>query len=327
MLRTIFRGADVPPGERFAQWCEVTGRSLTPARLMADPEAFDGEVHVLDLVPVRLTRVSCHTPLLCWREPVHIRRSDPEEYRIALMLHGSLTMNHARTQHTVERDEALLYGTWHPYECTVHNRDGTFTYVLLQIPRAVLPLTPRHTDQLLGQRLSVEGAPKVLSCLVTDTLNRGKDLLGQEAAHLGTAVLELASALLAREAGVRGLLTPETRRAELMAQVRQFIDRNIGDPALSPSTIAAAHHISVRYLQRLFENQLMPVSAFIRQQRLEGSRRDLLANPAHSIQLIAARWGFTRPADFSRAFRATFGIAPRDYRNVSRQSPHAGAQS
>jgi hypothetical protein len=58
-------------------------------------------------------------------------------------------------------------------------------------------------------------------------------------------------------------------------------------------------------------------AAWIRH-RLERCRLDL-ANPrlkARPIQAIAERLGFTNPTHFSRLFRATYGIPPRDYRNL-----------
>nr|WP_243274742.1 helix-turn-helix domain-containing protein [Streptomyces albus] len=63
----------------------------------------------------------------------------------------------------------------------------------------------------------------------------------------------------------------------------------------------------------------MTVAAWIRRQRLEHCRRDL-ADPRlrdRPIHAIAARWGFPRPGDFTRAFRAAYGIPPRDYRRMA----------
>jgi AraC-like DNA-binding protein len=80
--------------------------------------------------------------------------------------------------------------------------------------------------------------------------------------------------------------------------------------------IAAAHHVSVRYLHKLFETEQSGVAAWIRQRRLERCRRDLL-DPAlrtQPVSAIAARWGLTEPAHFSRLFRAAYGMPLVEYR-------------
>jgi AraC-like DNA-binding protein len=109
-------------------------------------------------------------------------------------------------------------------------------------------------------------------------------------------------------------LPPEVRRIELVARIRAFIDRHLGDPGLSPSTLAVAHHISVRQLHRVFQAEEASASATVRQHRLERCRRDLATglDPVHEI---AARWGFQDAAHFSRVFRATYGHSPVDYRH------------
>ncbi|WP_243741203.1 helix-turn-helix domain-containing protein [Streptomyces sp. 8K308] len=67
------------------------------------------------------------------------------------------------------------------------------------------------------------------------------------------------------------------------------------------------------------------LAAWIRHQRLERIRHDL-ADPtqrALPIHLIAARWGYTDPALFSRA---TYGTTPRDYRHHTPNDSTAGHQ-
>ncbi|MFG3013609.1 helix-turn-helix domain-containing protein [Streptomyces cinerochromogenes] len=77
----------------------------------------------------------------------------------------------------------------------------------------------------------------------------------------------------------------------------------------------------VRHLARLRRHSL-PI--WIRRQRLERARR-ALADPAMRttpINAIAARSGFSRAADFTRAFRRAYGVSPRGYRNhASTQLP------
>ncbi|WP_260860629.1 helix-turn-helix domain-containing protein [Mycobacterium tilburgii] len=80
--------------------------------------------------------------------------------------------------------------------------------------------------------------------------------------------------------------------------------------------IAAANGMSVRYLQRLFEEDGDTVTGWIRARRIERCRRDLTdARYAHvSVSSVAARWGLTNAAHFSRLFKSVHGVPPTHYR-------------
>ena len=103
----------------------------------------------------------------------------------------------------------------------------------------------------------------------------------------------------------------------LRARVLAFVEQNLRDGGLTPSAIAAAHHISLRTLHRLFESESTTIAEMVRLRRLDRCRDDLI-NPLaaqQSIQVIAARWGFADKAHFTRLFRATYGMSPRQYRS------------
>ncbi|MFF1733008.1 helix-turn-helix domain-containing protein [Streptomyces sp. NPDC058247] len=65
------------------------------------------------------------------------------------------------------------------------------------------------------------------------------------------------------------------------------------------------------------ENEEATVAAWIRRRRLEAARRDLVDPALRSspIHAVAARWGFPRAADFSRAFRRAYDITPNECRS------------
>jgi AraC-like DNA-binding protein len=101
-------------------------------------------------------------------------------------------------------------------------------------------------------------------------------------------------------------------------RIRAFIEQHLADPELTPAAVAAAHHISLSYLHRLFQREEVTVAAWIRRQRLERACQDL-ADPAlrsTPVYAIGRRWGFPRAADFTRAFRAAYGVPPSDYRGA-----------
>jgi AraC-like DNA-binding protein len=180
-----------------------------------------------------------------------------------------------------------------------------------------LPLPHNGLDRLTAVPISGrDGLGASISALA---LHMGRHLAGYaptEGARIATALMDLLIVALAERLDRYPELAPATRRRALLASVQTFIDQRLGDPELSPSAIATAHHISLRYLYKLFETEEMSVAGWIRQRRLERCQRDLL-DPAlvdWSVTAIAARWGLTDPAHFSRVFRDAYGLPPAEYR-------------
>lgn len=104
-----------------------------------------------------------------------------------------------------------------------------------------------------------------------------------------------------------------------------FIRRHLSAADLSPAAVAAAHHISLRTLHRLFHDhgQEDTVASCIRRRRLARARRDL-ADPslaARPVHAVAARWGFQQAPDFTRAFRTAYGTTPTKYRQERLRAP------
>jgi AraC-like DNA-binding protein len=102
----------------------------------------------------------------------------------------------------------------------------------------------------------------------------------------------------------------------LLTQIHAFIQQHLRNPELSPAVTAAAHHISVRLLHKLFHEQGQTVAGWIRQCRLERSQRDLVdpTQASRPVAAVAVRWGFGSTTHFTRAFRAAYGLPPHHYR-------------
>jgi AraC-like DNA-binding protein len=105
-------------------------------------------------------------------------------------------------------------------------------------------------------------------------------------------------------------------RQALLDRVKAAIEERLGDPDLTPQAIADRHHISVRYLHVLFQQQGTTVNGWVREHRLEAAGRDLARPDAHrrSVAGVAARWGFSNSSHFSRAFREVYGMSPMQWR-------------
>ena len=138
------------------------------------------------------------------------------------------------------------------------------------------------------------------------------------AAHLGDAVVDLVTAAFAQQ--LEQSLEEDSSAAHraLVGQVQLYIECHLDDAKLTTEAIAAAHFVSIRHLQKVFQAEGMSVSALVRTRRLERCRRalgnpDLLDVPISTVRL---RCGFSDAAHFSRLFRKTYGQSPKDYRQA-----------
>ncbi|MFD9138979.1 helix-turn-helix domain-containing protein [Streptomyces bottropensis] len=261
------------------------------------------------------------------RTPALVRRSDPELYHLALTVRGRQSISRCRRDASVAVGDLLLYDSSHPSDASAFPDDGgAVEGIVVNVPRTAIPLPAAKVDRLLGAPLpSDSGMGALLSQFLIRLAPESDSCRPQDAIRLGALTVDLITAFLAHHTDTEDGVPPESRHRTLMAGIHSFIERNLGDPQLSPGAVATAHHISVRYLHRLYQAQGVTVSAWIRQRRLEGCRRDLadLHLSDKPIGFLAARWGYVHASEFTRAFRKTYGIPPSTYRQEVRHGNSA----
>jgi AraC-like DNA-binding protein len=159
---------------------------------------------------------------------------------------------------------------------------------------------------------AIHGPGSVLSHFVVTTVAQTGHPGAVAAAKFGEAGSTLLASTLLDDGDLAGTDAADDMRAHVIGHVRAHLD----DPHLSRSSIAAAHHMSARTLDRLFVDQPWSVSGLIRRERLEDVRGDL-EDPSlrhRSVAALAARWGFFDAAHFSRVFRQHYGYPPSQTR-------------
>lgn len=332
MLVTEFSTGVVEAPERFALWEEAAARSHMCNRLRSDDhDDFRARMRVLDLGEVQVSALA-YPHLEIVRTAKLIRRSDPEVYQVNYFLGGKGVMSLGGGETVLRAGDLLVMDSSCPYRGDVQADPGSWSHLTVQFPRGLLPLPEKSVRGLLAVPINGRGGMGgVLARWLADLNTRAIEFTPADIPTLASVTLDLLSSVIARCQGVEAALSPEARRSALRVRINAFVEQHLADPAITPQMIADAHHISLRHLQQLLAEDDTSPAAWIRHRRLERCRRDL-ANPglnARPIQAIAARWGFTDPTHFSRLFRATYGIPPRDYRNlppkvcVNRQKPCA----
>lgn len=109
------------------------------------------------------------------------------------------------------------------------------------------------------------------------------------------------------------ILHPEDEA--LIQSVSDFINKNIDDEALSPSSVADFVGVSKATLYRKFKEVMDKTpSEFIRSIRLEYAAK-LLRSTKFTVSEIMFKSGFSNKSYFYREFLKQYGVSPKDYRN------------
>ena len=98
------------------------------------------------------------------------------------------------------------------------------------------------------------------------------------------------------------------------------IRKNFTRPDLSVRLIAARHKVSVRYVQKLFEESGRTFTRFVTEQRLSAAYEAFTARSGVPISAIAYDLGFGDVSNFNRAFRQRFGCTPSDVRKSAQSA-------
>ncbi|WP_193318035.1 MULTISPECIES: helix-turn-helix domain-containing protein [Streptomyces] len=321
MRETVYSGEGRSGAERFERWRQAAFASHNPCELLLErPEDFDASLRVLDLGAVWGTSFRC-PPMTSARTARLIRQADPELLYLAVPRRGRIAVDHADGQLTVDTGQLLVMSSSYPYRARLSGGDDAepaFALDDLLVPRALLPASLATCSPSVALCLPSDlGLGGLLSQFLTQLVDDADAFRPASPHTLGTVAVDLVGALLS--AHLDRPLPPEERERALTLRVHAFVQRHLAEPDLSPAHIAAAHHLSVRSLHRLFQRNGTTVRSFLRGQRLERARR-ALRDPASAqlpIAAIARRHGFVRPADFTRAFRAAYGQPPSDYREAA----------
>lgn len=295
---------------RFDSFRESVSNTFVP--LLVEPTVavpFDGRLRGVQLGSLRITEVTA-TPHRVRRTPKLIARSDPEYYKLGVQLAGSCLITQDNREAALTPGDFTIYDTSRPYEMQF---DGPYRQLVLMLPRPQLRLPDNKIREITARRvLGNHGVGALLSTFLGQLANQLDDLTS---VRLADNIVDLLSTVYAEQLN---LAPPNTPRRPLLLSIMSYVERNLSDPNLTPTRIAAAHYISTRYLHKLFHEESATVAGWVRERRLEHCRHDLrdplLAD--RPVGVIAAGWGFPDPAHFSRVFRSTYGTTPQDYRRT-----------
>lgn len=278
------------------------------------PGRINGRIDAADIASLGLSRVT-GTAQNVVRTPASIARTSDDFFLVSVQTAGSgLVVQDDRTA-LLNPGDFALYDSTRPYQLLFEN---PFEQYVLMLPGATLRTLVRDTASLTARAVpGRHGAGKLLVTMVRSIMEDG-DMSAASAAAVSQGVEYILVAGLVELTGV-DKPAPHTA-AQRLGEIKQAMIARLADPELSVASVASTLHLSLSTVHRAFASEPCTPSEWIWIQRLEAVER-ALRNPAYSnvtLGAIAAMWGFTDPAHFSRAFRARYGCSPRDFRGMVR---------
>jgi AraC family transcriptional regulator, positive regulator of tynA and feaB len=235
---------------------------------------------------------------------------------LMLQLFGSMEVGQSRRACVLEAGDMCIVDERFPFHL---NGQVSNEIVFVRMPRrAVLGRHP-HLEHCSADLLEFDDPGTVLLReALYRTVQVASDLREDQRGSVLAAMVQLLGAATSFRS---------TSDADLSWRVRAaltFIEMNLGDCELTAEQVARAQGISRRRLDQIMRSALgAPVTAQIWNRRLDQASADLVdpQRLSRTVFQIAYGVGFEDAAHFSRAFKARFGSAPRDWRAMRASSP------
>jgi AraC-like DNA-binding protein len=296
--------------KRWEIWKEHVSARIPNMDFVAGAEYFDAQL----LEPVQdsiLFMGTKATPNFTIANNAAVKHSGRDYVRIVLPNSGSAYIE--------QNDRGVLISgnSFAFYDSTVPLKIGSeekYDYTMLSLPRdSVASLVP-NLRLLTATRFEISDAPMRVFWATARSIE-------QEALRLGVDRLAdyqlILSDLLSNALMLRADGPP--RYSDLKrAQVMRRLKNRLRDPGLELKEISELEGLSLRSMQRLFQEIGTTPWSWVMENRLLGVAHDLrsAAYARKTVTEIAFSWGLSDPAHFSRSFKARFGCTPSAWRKI-----------
>lgn len=296
-----YSAGSLAPSERSRQWCALAGDEHIECAGNRPASIRGG-----DFGPLHLSLVS--------RGRHHVvQRRTPEGAAPILTLvfqeRGIATVRQGQFMNLIRTGEWCAIRKDIPYEIEAADQSRQ---LCITLPCELVSSPGRGAEWWRQPRSFLRGTALVLHASASASILSVGSLSRAACEQLGPQLAAMVGMTI-RTAEQEPAPDPREQRRKA---VLEYIDSRLTDPDLGVRDIAQAFDCSPRSIHKLFEGQPHTVSRVIWERRIDRCRSDMI-DPSirkRSITEVAHHWGFSDSQHFSRAFKARFGISPREYR-------------
>ena len=313
-MTSILDTRSVPPAERRDYWSAGIADQFFPMQVESvEAASFEARLAGGQLGPVGVQSIQGLAHRVA-RTQRMIAAADPECVLLYLMTKGSIHIEQDDRSCALRPGDIACQDTSLP---SAFEGRESFEVLVFSIPKWFIGaraegIARRSATRVESGQGRIAGPATPFLAQLARTTTSGGGLSGSD----GEGAAEMLLPLLRGMYGVQEVSDPRSRPEALLARMQRYVMEHLHDPELGPERIAQVHYVSTRYVHKIFASSGTGVSSWIRERRLEGAVGELRRSPETTIATVAARWGYSHPASFSRAFREAHGCAPRDARQL-----------
>lgn len=315
-MKTTITTAKAAAHDRSRHWHDAIATAYFPLDLQfRNPESFSGDLSIWQLGEVSLSRLTSEG-LQYRRLPHHLKNERNEHFLVTVPARSEVYFSQCGKDVRCNPGGFILERSHEPYE---FSHDEAADLWVMKVEAKALGGRIRQPDRFCSMQFNAaEGAGGLFTDMLHLIPGRFEAMSAEVRSTVGQQLVDLL--VLALKADERTLTTGNsTVREAHLTRIEAFVRKNLSDSDLDPETIARACGISTRYLHELFRDTNQTLGSWVRDQRLAACRESL-RDPSNrqTVAEIAYRWGFGDQAQFSRAFKAQFGMPPKEFREQAR---------
>ena len=315
----IFTTENLPNSERVSYWNEVICDYLLDVNTSikipsGEFPQFRGKLIRHAFGDLSLIDVLSRGPVYTVSRDLHRTSHSEDEFAMLnVQIAGSSVVNQASRTARLEPGNMVLYDSRLPHNGKVNQNARS---LLLRIPHSEIihriPYLKDITTVVLDPRKTMTRLAYDMLLSLNSQLSAGNTDSNPIVANtiLDTITAAVSGSFRNNDAGFT------SSSSALLHRVKSFIDYNLLQPDLDPEQIASAHHVSVRYLNRLFARENTSITRWICKRRLQKCTEILSCSRdiSRNIDDIAYLCGFSSLPYFYRRFKQHYGCTPREYK-------------
>ena len=252
-------------------------------------------------------------PHIAKRSKTQIGKSTEADFLISFQIANQGIVRQNGREAILTPRTFAMYDSTQPYTLSFKEN---FHQLIVQMPKKVLSQHLMNPEQYTAVQMS--GHSGLGAVLTNFIFSLAKEMgnINQQSDELSDNLINMIAMAFSSSVMLEQVGSNSVVKESLKTRIYRYIELNLCNPELSNQSIADSQGISVRYLNKLFEDQSESVHSLILEKRLQRSY-NLLQDSAyqgHSIEMIAFNSGFSSAAHFSRCFKKRFGTSPGQLR-------------